>query len=320
MKRFTYSAPTTTAEALSLLDGNARPLAGGTDLIPLMSEGQRAPERIVSLNRLDLRGITSLTDGLALGALVTLSELEREPQLRAWPYRALAEAARSAASPQLRNVATIGGNLLQEPRCWYYRGGFTCWLKGGALCDARGGEHHAHTLFQHSPCAAPHPSDPATALLALDALVRIATPNGERVVALLELLAPPTEDRRSLATLGADELILGVRLPARDGWRSTYQKAMPRAAFAFALAGVAAAVKLEAGVVTAARIAMGGVANTPLLAHEAAASLLGGPLSDQAIAIAASRATAGAEPLPQTAYKTALIEGLVRAALHEVRG
>lgn len=319
MKRFTYSSPTSVADALPLLEGGARALAGGTDLIPLMLEGSLAPGRLVSLSGLGLRGITSGDGGLAVGALTTLAALEREPLIQEGPYRALAEAARSAASPQLRNVATLGGNLLQAARCWYYRGPFDCWLKGGVACPARDGEHRAHALFQQSPCAAPHPSDPATALLALDAAVSIAGPGGERSVGLLELLAPPADERRALTTLGAGELITAVRLPGLDGWRSVYLKALPRATFAFALAGVAVALRIEAGRVVAARIALGGVANTPLLAEEAAARLLGGPLSDKAIANAASAAAAGARPLPQTAYKARLVTGLVRAALLELR-
>lgn len=319
MKRFMYFSPTSLAEAIPLLGGGARPLAGGTDLVALMAAGELAPERLVSLGGLDLRGIAYGADGLRIGALTTLAELERAPLLAEGPYRALAEAARSAASPQLRNAATLGGNLLQAARCWYYRGPFDCWLKGGAACPARAGEHHAHALFQQSPCIAVHPSDPATALLALGAAVRIAGPGGERALALHELLAPPTAERRSLTTLGDAELITAVTLPPRDGWRSSYQKAMQRASFAFALAGVAATVRLDGGRVAAARIALGGVANTPLLAHEAAASLEGAALSDTAIARAADLATSGATPLPQTAYKARLVRGLVQAALLELR-
>jgi len=181
------------------------------------------------------------------------------------------------------------------------------------------GEHHAHALFQQSPCIAPHPSDPATALLTLGATVVLAGPDGQRSVELLELLAPPADQRRTLNTLGQSELITGITLPARGGWRSSYQKAMERAAYAFALAGVAAAIRVEQGQVAAARIGLGGVANTPLLAEEAAASLIGKPLTDESIAIAAELAARGAQPLPQTVYKKELVMGLVRAALTELR-
>jgi xanthine dehydrogenase YagS FAD-binding subunit len=318
MRKFTHVTATSLAEVIPLLDHRTRPLAGGTDLVTQLKDHLISPDRLVSLRGLGLRGVAVRAGRLYIGALTTLSELERDPQLRSDPYRALAQAAHSAASPQLRNVATIGGNLLQDVRCPYYRGPFTCWLKGGTDCYARNGEHHIHALFQQSPCIAAHPSDPVTALLALDATVTLAGRDGERSVDLLELLVPPTDERRTLNTLGQAELITNITLPARDGWRSTYQKAMERAVYAFALAGVAAAIKVEQGKVAAARIALGGIANTPLPASDAAASLIGKPLTDESIATAAALAVRGARPLPQTTYKEELVVRLVRAALMEL--
>jgi xanthine dehydrogenase YagS FAD-binding subunit len=288
-------------------------------LVTRLKEHLADPERLVSLRGLELRGILEQAGGMQIGALATLAELERDPRLRGGPYRALAQAARSAASPQLRNVATIGGNLLQDARCWYYRGPFDCWLKGGAECPARSGEHQHHAIFEQSPCAAPHPSDPATALLALGATVALVGSGGEREIGLLDLLAPPTAERRALSTIGPAELITAIVLPELAGWRSSFQKAMERATYAFALASAAAAIKVEAGVVVAARIALGGVANTPLLASEAAASLVGRPLTDESIASVAALAVRGAQPLPQARYKIGLVERLVRAALLELR-
>ncbi len=280
MKNFAYVAPASVAEVIPLLQQGTQVLAGGSDLVTRLKEHLASPELLVSLRGLDLRGIVEKAGGVQIGALATLADLDRNPLLRDGPYRALAQAARSAASPQLRNVATIGGNLLQDARCWYYRGPFDCWLKGGAECPARSGEHHHHAIFEQSPCAAPHPSDPATALLALGATVVLVGASGEREIGLPDLLAPPTAERRTLSTIGPAELITAIALPELAGWRSSYQKAMERATYAFALAAVAAAIKVEAGVVVAARIALGGVANTPLLVSEAAASLLGRPLTD----------------------------------------
>jgi xanthine dehydrogenase YagS FAD-binding subunit len=317
MHQFSYSTPASLDEAIALLDERSRPLAGGTDLVPRMQEHLAMPERLVSLRKLDLRGIKDATNGLCIGAGTTLTELERDPRLRDGPYRALAQAARSAAAPQLRNLATIGGNLLQEPRCSYYRGPFNCWLKGGAECYARAGEHHAHALFQQSPCVAPQPSDPATALLALGATVELVGPDGRRLIELLELLVPPSAERRALHTLGQSELIGGVVLPPRDGWRSSYQKAMERATYSFALAGVAVALKTTGRQIVEARIALGGVANTPLLAQEAARSLIGKPLTAVTIAEAAELAAVGAQPLPQTAYKQELAVRLTQVALED---
>ncbi|HEU4328785.1 MAG TPA: FAD binding domain-containing protein [Roseiflexaceae bacterium] len=319
MKKFAYVAAESVAEVIPLLDARSRPLAGGTGLLTDLNDALANPERLVSLRRIaGLRGVAPADGGLGIGALTTLSDLERDTALRSGPYAALAQAARVSASPQIRNAATIGGNLVQEVRCWYFRGPFDCWLKGGQTCYARAGEHHMHALFEQSPCIAVHPSDPATALLALDASVRLAGPEGERHVALLELLRPPEEGRRRLHALAESELIVGVQLPDRAGWRSTYQKAMERSLFSWALAGVAAAVRVEGGAVAEARIALGGVANTPLLAEQAAAALVGAPLTPEAIGRAAALAAEGARPLPQTAYKAELISRLVAAALSEL--
>jgi xanthine dehydrogenase YagS FAD-binding subunit len=319
MKKFAYIQAGSVAEVIPLLDARTRPLAGGTGLLTDLGDGVAGPERLVSLRRVaGLRGVAPAEGGLRIGALTTLSDLERSPALRESGYAALAQAARLSASLQIRNAATIGGNLVQEVRCWYYRGPFDCWLKGGERCCAREGEHHMHALFEQSPCVAVHPSDPATALLALGATVRLAGPEGERQVGLLELLAPPEQERRRLHTLGASELIVAVDLPERGGWRSTYQKAMERSLFSWALAGVAAAVRVEGGAVAEARIALGAVANTPVLADRAAASLIGQPLSPEAIARASALAAEGASPLPQTAYKAELVARLVGAALAEL--
>ena len=319
MKKFSHITTSSVTDVISLLDERTRPLAGGTDLVTELKDHLVDPDRLVSLRRLDgLRGISHSENGVQIGALTTLTELEREPQLLDGPYAALAQAARSAASPQLRNVATIGGNLLQDARCWYYRGPFNCWLKGGTECYARGGEHHFHAIFEQSPCIAPHPSDPATALLALDATVTLTGPGGERSVGLLDLLAPPTDERRKLHSLQPSELITAVTLPALKGWRSVYQKAMERAVYAFALVGVAVAIRVEQGTVAEARIALGGVANTPILASSAAASLIGKPLTPETLATAAALTVEAAQPLPQTAYKEELAVRLVTAALGEV--
>lgn len=319
MKKFAYQAPTSVEQVIPLLDAHNRPLAGGTDLMTLLKVRLIDPEQLVSLRHLDeLNSIEAADGGLRIGARATLSDLDKADAVRNGPYAALAQAARSAASPQLRNVATIGGNLLQESRCWYYRGSFDCWLKGGSECYARGGEHHYHAMFEQSACVAVQPSDPATALLALDAHVVIQGGSGERQVPLIEVLQPPTAERRRLHTLAPDELITAIALPGRDGWHSVYHKAMERAVYAFALAGVAVAVRMHGATVAEARIVLGAVANTPLLAESAAASLVGQPLSDEAIAQAAELAVADAQPLPQTSYKVSLVRRLVGAALGDL--
>ncbi len=173
MHPFTHIDVANTDEVIPLLNATTRPLAGGTDLLPLMKEELAAPERLINLKHAaDLRYIRNDDTGLQIGALTTLDELDRHPDIRRG-YTALAQAAGLAASPQLRNMATLGGNLLQQVRCWYYRGDFHCWLKGGEMCQARDGRNDYHAIFEQSPCVAVHPSDPPAALIALDARLRI---------------------------------------------------------------------------------------------------------------------------------------------------
>jgi xanthine dehydrogenase YagS FAD-binding subunit len=316
MRRFSHITPTSVAQTITLLDATTRPIAGGTDLIPLMEDRLRLPTTVVSLRTLpDLRGIAATDGGLRIGALSTLADLHRSDLVTAPAYAALAQAAMSAASPQLRNVATIGGNLLQDVRCWYYRGPHDCWLKGGETCPARAGENQYHAIFEQSPCAAVQASDPATALVALDATVTIMGSAGERSLLVAELLAPPQDGRRQLHTLAPDELITALALPARDGWRSTYRKAMERATWAFALAGIAVAALVQNGVVADVRIVLGGVANTPLRATAAEDLLRGQPLSADLAQQAANLAVETATPLAKNGYKVDLVRGMLAEAL-----
>ena len=184
MKPFAYSNPGSLKAALGAIGPAVRPLAGGTDLLTLLKADLFAPERLVNVKALLPRGIEAKPEGLEIGALTTLAEIEQHPVVREG-YAALAEAASLAASPQIRNLATVGGNLLQRPRCWYFRSAhFHCWLKGGQECFARDGENQFHALFGDSPCVAAHPSDPPAALLAFDAQVRLTGPSGSRTLPL----------------------------------------------------------------------------------------------------------------------------------------
>ncbi|MGH2368327.1 MAG: FAD binding domain-containing protein, partial [Chloroflexota bacterium] len=248
MRPFEYASPASVEEAITLLgqDGDGafrplarvQPLAGGTDLLTLMKADVAAPSRLVNVKRLDgLTGsIQETAAGLTLGSLTTLAEIETSATIKQ-RYPVLAEAASLAATPQLRNMATIGGNLLQRPRCWYFRNPrIQCWLKGGDDCPARDGENQFHALFGESPCVAVHPSDPASALLALDADVRLRGPSGERILPLAGFFAMPEEERRTETVLRRDELVVSIDVPSLpDGTRSTYLKAMDRKVWAFAL-------------------------------------------------------------------------------------
>jgi xanthine dehydrogenase YagS FAD-binding subunit len=293
-------------------------LAGGTDLLTLMKADVMSPSLLVDVKRAeDLpRGIEEHKDGLVLGALATLSEIERHPGILE-RYQALAEAAGLAATPQLRNMATIGGNLLQRPRCWYYRSNlFHCWLKGGSECQARDGENQHHALFGASRCVAVHPSDSAAALLALGATVRLRGTAGERTLPIDELFVEPTEDRRTETVVRPDELLLDISLPSpAAGGRSTYLKAMDRKVWAFALVGVAAALRLDGSTITDARIVLSGVAPIPWRAQAAEQMLIGKPAMPDLLDHAAEVALDQARPLEHNEYKVPLARNLVRRAL-----
>lgn len=325
MRPFDFARPDSIAEAVALLDGGDRSgsngaalLAGGTDLLTLMKADLSAPERLIDIKRLaelDNR-IEEGEDGLTIGALATLAQLEEDPRVTTL-HPALAEAAALAATPQLRHMATIGGNLLQRPRCWYFRNPrVPCWLKGGEDCPAREGENQLHALFDVSPCVAVHPSDPATALVALDASVRLRGAAGERELRLADFFAPPTDERRTETVIRGDELIVSLHVPAgAPGARSTYLKAMNRKIWAFALVGVAVVVRLEEDRIAEARVVLGGVAPVPWRAESAERLLTGAEVSDDVIARAAETALDSAQPLAHNGYKVPLAKALVRRAL-----
>jgi xanthine dehydrogenase YagS FAD-binding subunit len=321
MRSFAYLDATNVEEALGCVGAGARPLAGGTDLLTLMKADLAAPERLVNLKRALPKDVEPRPDGLAIGAGATLAEVERHPLIMKG-YAALAQAAAAAASPQIRNLATLGGNLLQRPRCWYFRNARTrCWLKGGRECLAREGENRNHALFGGGPCWAVHPSDPAAALLAFDAEVRLAGPAGESVVALERFMALPSEERRSETVLAPNQLVLGVRLPPQPSeTRSIYLKAMDRAAFSFALAGVAVVLRLSHGKVAHARIVLSGVGPIPWRAQEAERLLAGGAAEEESFERVARAALQGASPLRHNGYKVPLARALLKRALRKLAG
>ena len=269
--------PSSAAEAAGELGNGSVALAGGTELVPLLRDGLVRVETLVHVGDAVPRGV----DGTTIGAGTTLAELEVDPQIP----QALREACSLAASPQLRSMGTIGGNLLQATRCWYWRLGFDCWLHGGERCFAKDGAHREHAIFGNDPCASAHPSDIAAALVALDAGVKTTA----RTMPISDLYRLPTADDRRTTTLAPDELILELDVPQPDA--STYLKAMDRRKWAFPLVGVAAARTGDA-----IRIGLAGVAPIPWTLGAAA------ELDD-------------ATPLPGTAYKVEIARALVRRAL-----
>jgi xanthine dehydrogenase YagS FAD-binding subunit len=334
MNPFDYQVADTVEAITSALAGEGagvpyasaavRVLAGGTDLIPLMQEGLAQPERLINIVPTGaLRGITGdRAAGLRIGALTTLAELERDATIAAG-YPILRQAVWDAATPQLRNAATIGGNLLQRPRCWYYRGKQPCWLKGGDTCFAREGRNELHAILgtAASPCVAVHPSDLAPALVALDASVAITSQRGERTVPLASLLRAPDAERRIEHQLAADELITAIHLPAQpEGAAGVYLKVMERAAWSFALASVAAQVVSADGKITSARLVLGGVAAVPWRAEVAERIVTGQALTPELAASAADAAVDGAQPLSRNGYKVRLARELARRALLRAAG
>ena len=272
--------PSSPEEAARALGNGSRALAGGTELVPLMRDGLVRAETLVYISEVVPRGI----DGTRIGAGTTLAELEAEPKIP----QALREASAQAASPQLRSMGTIGGNLLQATRCWYWRLGFDCWLHGGEKCFAQDGAHREHAIFGNEQCASAHPSDLAAALLALGATLHTT----QRELSIADLYRLPTDDNRNVTTLATDELILELDVPSPDA--SIYLKAMDRRKWAFPIVGVAAA-RFDGEI----RIALAGVAPIPWTLDSTAA------LEE-------------ATPLPGTAYKAEIARALVRRALEGV--
>lgn len=317
MRPFSLARPRSLAEALQLLPG-ATALAGGTDLLGLMKAGVAAPERIVDLTQVEgLEGWgRERAAGLRIGALTRLADLESSAELARFLPIVPASLA-DAATPQLRAMGTVGGNLLQRNRCWYFRDeAFPCWLKGGTTCFAREGEHQLHAVVGAAECIAVTPGDLAPALIACDATIELRSPDEARELPLAELFTVPQGARREEHALRPDEVITAVRVPETAlGRAGAFRKQMDRKAWSFALVSVAATARLKAGRVRDACIVLGGVAPIPWRATAAEALLEGQPLDEATCARAAAEALAGAEPLLQNAYKVPLAIEAVRRAL-----
>ncbi len=322
MRSFDYIRSDTLEETIELIstsgNGAIRPLAGGTDLLTLMKADVIHPDQLIDIKRLDdlPAGIEETPEGVRIGALTTLAEVEKSDLLQA-RYPVLSEAAGLAATPQLRNMATVGGTLLQRPRCWYYRSPhFHCWLQGGEECPAQEGENQFHALFGNSPCVAVHPSDLASGLLALDAEVRLRGANGERSLPLADFFALPDEDRRTETLLKQDELIHSIHIPGTEtAPHSTYLKAMDRKVWAFALVGVAAVLRVENNRIAEARLVLSGVANIPWRCPAAEDVLVGQAPAADLFRRAADVALQGAQPLAHNGYKVPLARQLIMRAL-----
>ena len=326
MKTFEWTNPTNVNEAVKMLTVSApgdideapRPIAGGQDLLTMMKDYTSRPVRVVNLK--NIRGLNQITmnaRGLTIGALVTLSELEEHAGVRK-SFPGLAEAAHSIATPQIRNLGTVGGNLCQRPRCWYFRlEEVNCLKKGGSECYAAQGENKYNAIIGGGPSYIVHPSDLAPMLLALGASVNVVGTGGRRVIPLDKFFTLPSEGNiRRENVLKNDDIITEIVVPASPiAARSTYLKFKERESLDFALASAAVAVQTNGKTVRDARIVLGGVAPIPWRVPAAEKFVIGKSLTPDVLAQAAKIALADARPLEKNAYKVPLAQTLVRRAL-----
>ena len=322
MSLFSYSRPRALGEALKLLKNGTTALAGGTDLITLMRHGVARPDALVDLTAIEgLRGIARQKGkGVRIGALTALAEVEHSAEL-AKILPILPQSLRDAATPQIRNVGTVGGNLLQRNRCWYFRDeGVPCWLKGGTRCFAVDGENRYHAVLGAHECWMVSPSDLAPALIACDAELEIASSLGKRRMKVADLFIAPHGRERKEHALRAGELITAVRVPEKSlERRGTYLKAMERKAWSFAIVSVAATARIDArGKATDVRLVLGGVAPVPWRVPAAEKLLEGSALDDNACLAAADALLERAQPLRDNRYKVTLARELVRRALRSL--
>jgi xanthine dehydrogenase YagS FAD-binding subunit len=319
MTPFAYSKPAAIDEAVRLAGPSARFIAGGTNLLDLMKENVARPERLIDITGLPLRGIQATAEGgLRIGALVSNADLAWDPRIEQ-RYPLLSQAILAGASPQLRNMATTGGNLLQRTRCYYFYDTATPCNKRqpGSGCPARSGLNRIHAILGASDdCVAVHPSDMCVALAALQACVLVTGPGGERRVAFADFHRLPWDKPERDNQLADDELITAVELPA-EGFaaHSAYLKIRDRASYAFALVSVAAALELDGPSIRAARIALGGVAHKPWRSTEAEAAMVGKPAVETTFLQAADALLAGARPLAHNGFKVELARRAVVRAL-----
>lgn len=313
MNSFTYERARKNEDALTAIMGSnsAKFLAGGTNLIDLMKNGVEQPDRLIDINRLTLAKIEPLPDGgLRLGALARNADTANHPLVRQ-RYPLLARAILSGASPQLRNLATNGGNLLQRTRCPYFMDAESSQCNKrvpGSGCGALEGIHRSHAIFGASDkCIATHPSDMCIALAALDATIRVRSPKSERTIPIAQFHRLPGDTPHLDTNLQRDELVLSIELPPSPyAEHSHYLKIRDRASYEFALVSVAAALELKGRIIQSARIALGGVAHKPWRCETAENSLSGKEISASVFEQAASVALEGAKPLRQNAFKVEL--------------
>jgi xanthine dehydrogenase YagS FAD-binding subunit len=323
LPKFAYVRASSIEEATqNLAADGAKAIAGGTDLLGCLRDGVFDTPLVVSISGLaELKGINQTRNGgLRIGAMTRVAEVAADPTINDL-LPGLAQAASVVASPQLRNQGTIGGNLCQKPRCWYYRGEFNCRRKSGNTCYAMVGENEYHCLFGGALCYIVHPSDTAPILTALDATLNIAGPRGMRSVPLSEFYVLPADDATKENVLEQGEFVTEVILPEpAAGLRTSYRKERDRGAWDFSLAGVALAMRLDGGRVSDARVVLSGAAPIPWRSTEAEQVIEGQQITASLAAEAAEAAMGNARPLGKNGYKIQMFKGIIEEELLAIGG
>jgi len=321
---FELFQPTTVDDALALQSrhgAKAWVLAGGLDSFDWFKDRIKRPEVVIDLSQIkELRGIRAVGDGLEIGAMTTLTEVVRHPMVRE-KYSILPNAAEAAASPQIRNQGTIGGNVSQDARCWYYRGGWPCYRAGGNICyaDTPTGLNREHAILDADRCVAVNPSDTAPALIALDAKMVLRTPKGERVVNAEDYFIGPAIDITRMTILQPGDLLTTIRIPSTwAGSQFYFEKARDRSVWDFALVNVAAAVVTSGNAIERIRLVVNGVAAHPVRLTAVEAAVQGKPRNAETAELAGQLAVRGAQPLQYNGYKVPLMRNLVKRAIRGV--
>ena len=321
MPAFELLQPSSIADAQKLLEHHGRDawvLAGGMDSFDWLKDRIKKPKVVVDLSGIaELKGIRATSDGIEIGAMTTLTEVVQHPLVRE-KYKLLAESAELVASPQIRNQGTIGGNVSQDARCWYYRAGWPCYRAGGNICyaDTPEGRNREHAILHAERCVAVNPSDTAPALIALDAKFVIRTPKGERVIDAEDYFIGPDIDITSLHVLKPGDLLTAIRIPsAWAGAQFYFEKVRDRNVWDFPLLNVASAMVISNGVIDKIRIAVNGAAARPLRLTAVEEAVRGKPANAATGAMAGKLAVQGAVALQFNAYKIPLMRNLVKRAI-----
>jgi len=321
MPAFELLQPSSIADAQKLLEHHGRDawvLAGGMDSFDWLKDRIKKPKVMVDLSGIaELKGIRATSDGIEIGAMTTLTEVVRHPLVRE-KYRLLAESAELVASPQIRNQGTIGGNVSQDARCWYYRAGWPCYRAGGNVCyaDTPEGRNREHAILHAERCVAVNPSDTAPALIAVDAKFVILTPNGELVIDAEDYFIGPDIDITSLHVLKPGDLLTAIRIPSLwAGAQFYFEKVRDRNVWDFPLLNVASAMVISNGVIDKIRIAVNGAAARPLRLTGVEDAVRGKPANASTGAMAGKLAVQGAVALQFNAYKIPLMRNLVKRAI-----